>query len=146
VTSVDPTNGTGIAPEMLSGVFEMFTQVDRSLEPPPGGPGIGLTLVRRLVKMRPTTAWKRSRRQNDSIRRHAAGQRLAEVERLRRQERRSVMLRWALLFLVIALIAGVFGFWGLEGLAMWIAKVLFVLFLILFIVSLVMGRRGTPIA
>jgi uncharacterized membrane protein YtjA (UPF0391 family) len=56
------------------------------------------------------------------------------------------MLRWALLFLVIALIAGVLGFWGLEGLAMWIAKVLCVLFLILFIVSLVMGRRGPPIA
>lgn len=49
------------------------------------------------------------------------------------------MLRWALLFLIIALIAGIFGFWGLEGLSMWIAKVLFVVFLILFIVSLVMG-------
>ena len=52
------------------------------------------------------------------------------------------MLRWALLFLVIALIAGVLGFWGLEGTAMWIAKVLFVVFLICFIVSLVQGRRG----
>ena len=55
------------------------------------------------------------------------------------------MLRWALLFLVVALIAGFFGFWGLEGEAMWIARVLFFLFLVLLIVSLVMGRRA-PLA
>jgi uncharacterized membrane protein YtjA (UPF0391 family) len=55
------------------------------------------------------------------------------------------MLRWALLFLVIALIAAVFGFWGVEGTAMWIAKVLFVVFLILFVVSLVFGRRAPPV-
>jgi uncharacterized membrane protein YtjA (UPF0391 family) len=59
---------------------------------------------------------------------------------------RSVMLRWALLFLVIALIAGVFGFWQLEGTAMWIAEVLCFVFLILFVVSLVAGRRGPPVA
>ena len=50
------------------------------------------------------------------------------------------MLRWALMFLIIALIAGVFGFWTLEGTAMWIAKVLFVVFLILFVISLIFGR------
>jgi uncharacterized membrane protein YtjA (UPF0391 family) len=55
------------------------------------------------------------------------------------------MLRWALLFLLIALIAGAFGLWGLEGTAMWIAEALFVVFLILFVVSLVMGRRGPRI-
>ena len=51
------------------------------------------------------------------------------------------MLRWTVVFLVIALIAGFFGFWQLEGTAVWIAKVLFVVFLILFVVSLVTGRR-----
>ncbi|HUT34550.1 MAG TPA: DUF1328 domain-containing protein [Planctomycetota bacterium] len=51
------------------------------------------------------------------------------------------MLRWTVVFLVIALIAGFFGFWQLEGTATWIAKVLFVVFLILFVVSLVTGRR-----
>jgi uncharacterized membrane protein YtjA (UPF0391 family) len=55
------------------------------------------------------------------------------------------MLRWALVFLIVALLAGVFGFWGLEGTAMMIARVLFFLFLVLFIVSLVMGRRA-PLA
>ena len=36
---------------MLGKVFEMFTQVDRTLEKAQGGLGIGLTLVRRLVEM-----------------------------------------------------------------------------------------------
>src|SRR5260370_26175175 len=54
------------------------------------------------------------------------------------------MLRWALAFLLIALVAGLLGFWALEGLAMCIAKVLFIVFLILFIISLVAGRRVPP--
>jgi uncharacterized membrane protein YtjA (UPF0391 family) len=53
----------------------------------------------------------------------------------------AAMLRWALIFLVVALLAGVFGFWGLEGTAMQIARILFFLFLVLFIISLVTGRR-----
>ena len=44
-------NGIGIPGDMLSRIFEMFTQVDRSLERSQGGLGIGLTLVRRLVEM-----------------------------------------------------------------------------------------------
>jgi PAS domain S-box-containing protein len=44
-------NGVGIPSDMLSRIFEMFTQVDRSLEQSQGGLGIGLTLVRRLVEM-----------------------------------------------------------------------------------------------
>jgi CheY-like chemotaxis protein len=43
--------GIGIAPDMLTQVFEMFTQVDHSLGRSQGGLGIGLTLVRRLVEM-----------------------------------------------------------------------------------------------
>ena len=52
-----------------------------------------------------------------------------------------IMLRWAVVFLIIALIAGAFGFFGLEGTAMTFAKVLFFIFLVLFVLSLVMGRR-----
>lgn len=44
-------NGIGITGDMLPRIFEMFTQVDRSLERSQGGLGIGLTLVRRLVEM-----------------------------------------------------------------------------------------------
>ncbi len=44
-------NGTGIAPELLPHVFDMFTQADQTLSRSRGGLGIGLTLVRSLVEM-----------------------------------------------------------------------------------------------
>ncbi len=44
-------NGVGIPPERLREVFELFTQVDRSIERSQGGLGIGLSLVRTLVEM-----------------------------------------------------------------------------------------------
>ena len=44
-------HGIGIPREMLTRIFDLFTQVDRSLERAHGGLGIGLTLVRRLVEM-----------------------------------------------------------------------------------------------
>jgi PAS domain S-box-containing protein len=43
--------GVGIPPDKLVSVFEMFTQIDRSLERSQGGLGIGLALVKRLVEM-----------------------------------------------------------------------------------------------
>ncbi len=43
--------GIGIPPEMLESIFEMFTQVDQSLERSHNGLGLGLTLARRLVEM-----------------------------------------------------------------------------------------------
>jgi CheY-like chemotaxis protein len=43
--------GVGIPAAMLPHIFELFTQVDRSLERSQGGLGVGLTLVRRLVEM-----------------------------------------------------------------------------------------------
>ena len=48
------------------------------------------------------------------------------------------MLQWALIFLVVALIAGALGFTGIYVAAAGIAKILFVLFLVLFVVSLIM--------
>jgi uncharacterized membrane protein YtjA (UPF0391 family) len=49
------------------------------------------------------------------------------------------MLRWALAFFVIALVAAVFGFLGIAAAAVLIARVLFFVFLVLFVVSLVGG-------
>jgi uncharacterized membrane protein YtjA (UPF0391 family) len=49
------------------------------------------------------------------------------------------MLRYAVIFLVIAIIAGVFGFGGIAAGATEIAKVLFWLFIVIFLVSLVFG-------
>ena len=53
-------NGIGISSDMLPRIFEMFTQVDRSLERSQGGLGIGLTLVRRLVDLHDGTIEARS--------------------------------------------------------------------------------------
>jgi signal transduction histidine kinase/ActR/RegA family two-component response regulator len=44
-------NGTGIPHEMLQEVFEMFTQVNRTLDRAQGGLGIGLSLVKKLVSL-----------------------------------------------------------------------------------------------
>ncbi|QEL20604.1 hybrid sensor histidine kinase/response regulator [Limnoglobus roseus] len=44
-------NGLGIPPEMLTRVFDLFTQVDRHLERAQGGLGIGLSLVRKLLDL-----------------------------------------------------------------------------------------------
>ena len=52
--------GIGIPPEKLAQLFDMFYQVDRSLERSHGGLGIGLTLVRRLVEMHGGTVEARS--------------------------------------------------------------------------------------
>ena len=49
------------------------------------------------------------------------------------------LLRWALIFLVVAILAGVLGFAGIMVAAAGIAKLLFYLFLVLFVISLVMG-------
>jgi uncharacterized membrane protein YtjA (UPF0391 family) len=49
------------------------------------------------------------------------------------------MLRWALGFFVVALIAAVFGFFGIAAAAAGVAKLLFLVFIILFLVSLVAG-------
>jgi len=55
-----------------------------------------------------------------------------------------VMLYWAAVFFVIAIIAAVFGFGGIAAGAAGIAKILFVVFVILFVLSLIFGgiRRG----
>ncbi len=44
-------NGLGIPLEMQDRVFEMFTQIDRSVESHYTGLGVGLTLVQKIVKM-----------------------------------------------------------------------------------------------
>ena len=43
--------GVGIAPELLPGIFDLFTQADRTLDRSQGGLGIGLSLVQKLVEL-----------------------------------------------------------------------------------------------
>ena len=54
------------------------------------------------------------------------------------------MLYWALLFLIVALLAGVFGFGGVAGAATWIAQMLFVVFMVLFLFSVLAGWARRP--
>jgi uncharacterized membrane protein YtjA (UPF0391 family) len=55
------------------------------------------------------------------------------------------MLRWAVLFLVIALVAALFGFGGVAGVSIEAARILFFIFLVLFVVSLLAGNRTRDI-
>tara|TARA_R110002020_G_scaffold224599_1_gene434374 strand:- start:252399 stop:252623 length:225 start_codon:yes stop_codon:yes gene_type:complete len=51
----------------------------------------------------------------------------------------NTMLRWAIIFLVVALVAAVLGFGGIAGTAAGIAKLLALIFIVLFVVSLIFG-------
>jgi signal transduction histidine kinase len=44
-------NGTGIGPDLLPVVFDLFTQGSRTLDRAQGGLGLGLALVRKLVEL-----------------------------------------------------------------------------------------------
>jgi uncharacterized membrane protein YtjA (UPF0391 family) len=54
-------------------------------------------------------------------------------------EQEHAMLRWAAIFLVIALIAAVFGFTDIASASASIAQVLFSIFLILFLGAVILG-------
>lgn len=49
------------------------------------------------------------------------------------------MLRWAILFLILGLIAGALGFTSIAGASIAIAKFLFFIFLAVFLVLLLLG-------
>jgi uncharacterized membrane protein YtjA (UPF0391 family) len=50
-----------------------------------------------------------------------------------------LMLRWAIIFLVVGLVAGVLGFGGIAGASFAIAKILFFVFMVIFLVLLIAG-------
>lgn len=49
------------------------------------------------------------------------------------------ILKWALLFLVISIVAGLFGFTGVSAATGDIARVLFYVFVVIFLVLLILG-------
>lgn len=53
-------NGTGIEPELLPRIFDLFVQASRTLDRKHGGLGIGLTLVQRILKLHGGTIEARS--------------------------------------------------------------------------------------
>jgi len=56
-----------------------------------------------------------------------------------------VMLRWTVIFLIVAIVAAIFGFGGIAAGAASIAKILFFIFLVLFVLSLIFGRRASDV-
>jgi len=56
------------------------------------------------------------------------------------------MLKWALIFLVISLVAGALGFTGIARGAASISKILFGVFLILFLIFLVLALTAVNVA
>jgi uncharacterized membrane protein YtjA (UPF0391 family) len=63
------------------------------------------------------------------------------------REGKVAMLKWAVIFLIIALVAALFGFTGIASASAGIAKILFGIFLVLFLaavfIGLVVGKRLT---
>jgi CheY-like chemotaxis protein len=53
-------NGAGIAPEVRSQVFDLFTQADHALDRSQGGLGIGLSLVKSIVALHGGEVWAES--------------------------------------------------------------------------------------
>ena len=53
------------------------------------------------------------------------------------------MLRWAMGFLVLALIAAIFGYGGVAATSAGIAKTLFIVFLVVAAITFLMGMMGT---
>ncbi len=49
------------------------------------------------------------------------------------------MLKWAIIFFIVSLVAGYFGFTGVASGAKSIAKVLFVISIVIFLIVLVFG-------
>jgi len=49
------------------------------------------------------------------------------------------MLRWAVIFFIVAILAAVFGFTGIAVAAAGIARILFYIFLVFFLVALIGG-------
>lgn len=57
---------------------------------------------------------------------------------------KKMLLYWAVIFLVLAIIAAIFGFGAVAATGIGIAKVLFWIFVVLFIVSLIAGYGKRP--
>jgi uncharacterized membrane protein YtjA (UPF0391 family) len=59
-----------------------------------------------------------------------------------RVDKENSMLKWALIFAVIAAVAGLFGFTGIAAGAAGIAKILFIVFLVLFVAVVLLALLG----
>jgi uncharacterized membrane protein YtjA (UPF0391 family) len=61
------------------------------------------------------------------------------------QHQEAIVIYWAAVFLIIALVAAVLGFSGIAGTAVNIAWILFVVGLIVAVIFFALGRRSPPL-
>jgi len=54
------------------------------------------------------------------------------------------MLRWAVVFLIISLVAALFGFGGIASASAGFAQILFFVFLAVFLLTLIVGLARKP--
>jgi uncharacterized membrane protein YtjA (UPF0391 family) len=57
----------------------------------------------------------------------------------RLEDRAVTLLKWALIFLVVSIIAGILGFTGISAASADIARILFYIFIVIFLVLLILG-------
>jgi uncharacterized membrane protein YtjA (UPF0391 family) len=70
--------------------------------------------------------------------RTATNRRLGRYLRIRHHgSEKSVMLRWALLFFIISIVAGLLGFTGISAASAGIAKILFGIFIVITIILVI---------
>jgi len=65
--------------------------------------------------------------------------RFVPMRAVRTSPRDAIMLKWAIIFLVISLVAGALGFTGIAVGAARISKILFAIFLAIFVILLVLA-------
>jgi uncharacterized membrane protein YtjA (UPF0391 family) len=65
---------------------------------------------------------------------------------LKRKDQAMSLLKWALIMLVVSLVAALFGFTDLAAASADVARVLFYIFLVIFLVLLVLGLVGARAA
>jgi uncharacterized membrane protein YtjA (UPF0391 family) len=76
----------------------------------------------------------RNQRHRPPLDQHRAG-----VAPRRLEERAMTLLKWALIFLLVSVVAGVFGFTGISAASADVARFLFYVFVAIFLVLLVLG-------
>jgi uncharacterized membrane protein YtjA (UPF0391 family) len=57
----------------------------------------------------------------------------------RLQEHAMTILKWALIFFLVSVVAGLLGFTGISAASADVARVLFYIFLVIFLVLLILG-------
>jgi uncharacterized membrane protein YtjA (UPF0391 family) len=97
----------------------------------PGGPA-RTPLGRDRSTARRRSAWNQHHR--PPLDQHRAG---AVPRRL--EERAMTLLKWALIFFLVSVVAGILGFTGISAASADVARFLFYVFVVIFLVLLVLG-------